>query len=346
MIINYATAQRGGSVKYVRQTKEGKHMNKSVAEIFQDEFHWMQREMKGLYPWVDKNRWEFLERITGGMCDHPFCHRHRANGRNLVSSLISSNMHYNPLFDIFQKAILRAEIRFISRFILQRSNEERLTGNLVSELDAAIFLAKPVFRQLSKDRYNSERDIDFFYYDLSRGGKVEKQTGADLGFVVVVDLPDHPFTVRSVVFQAKKCNSSATIDIEQLRKIQENTHNKSAYLFYDMNYRTLASPIVIDTSKLTSQAQKSEEKGTKSFTVKMDEILSRGVPLSLYMLHDVIEGGQGEEFSSFGSAFHRFQEMTNSNVYPEPFNGRLAIVSLGKPISITTNHDGGLDLSI
>jgi len=260
--------------------------------------------------------------------------------------LVSSQLQHNPLFDVFQKAILRAEIRFISRFILQRSNEERLTGNLVSELDAAIFLAKPIFRQLARERYHRERDFDFFYYDLSRGGKVEKQTGADLGFVIVVDLPDHPFTVRSVVFQAKKCNSTATIDINQLRKIQETTNNKSAYLFYDMDFRSLASPIVIDTSKLTSQAEESEKKEQKSFTLKMDEILNRGVPLSLYLLYDVIEGGQGVECSSFDSAFHRFQEMANSNLSPEPFNGRLAIVSLGKPISIATNLDGGLDISI
>lgn len=320
-------------------------MKESTSDIFRDEFHWMQREMKGLYPWVDKNRWEFIERITGGLCDHPFCHRHRGNGRNLISSLISSQLQQNPLFDIFQKAILRAEIRFISRFILQRSNEERLTGNLVSELDAAIFLAKPIFRKLSQERYDAERDIDFFYYDLSRGGKVEKQTGADLGFVVVVDLPDYPFMVRSVVFQAKKCDSTASIDIKQLRKIQETTGNKSAYLFYDMDFRSLASPIVIDTSKLSSKADESEKIGNKSFTIQKDEILNRGVPLSLYMLHDVIEGAQGLEFSSFKSAFRRFEEMTNSNA-PEPFNGRLAIVSVGKPISISANLDGGLDLSI
>jgi hypothetical protein len=321
-------------------------MKESVDDIFQDEFHWMQREMKGLYPWVNKRHWEFIERITGGMCDCPFCHRHRGTERNLISSLISSCLHYNPLFDIFQKAILRAEIRFISRFILQRSNEERLTGNLVSEIDAAIFLAKPIFRQFARNRYHRERDIDFFYYDLSRGGKIEKQTGADLGFIVVVDLPEHPFKVRSVVLQAKKCNSSATIEIKQLRKIQETTKNKSAYLFYDMNFRTLASPIVIDTFKLTSQVEDLEKKRTKSFSLKMDEILNRGVPLSLYILQDVIEGERGEESSSFDIAFHRFQEMTNSNVSPEPFNGRLAIVSLGKPISIAMNRDGGLDISI
>ncbi|MFH2074198.1 MAG: hypothetical protein ABIJ57_02450, partial [Pseudomonadota bacterium] len=193
-------------------------MEKSAADIFQDEFHWMQREMKGLYPWFAKNRWEFIERMTGGMCDHPFCHQHRGNGRNLISLIVSSQVQYNPLLDILQKAILRAEIRFISRFILQRSNEERLTGNLVSELDAAIFLAKPIFRQIAKERYHSEQDFDFFYYDLSKGGKVEKQTGADLGFIVIIDLPDHPFTVRSVVFQAKKCNSTVAIDIDQLHK--------------------------------------------------------------------------------------------------------------------------------
>lgn len=148
-----------------------------MMEPFRSEFNWMQREVKGLYPWVDKNHWEFLRRIGDCCCDGPWCHGHRDNGRNLIGRLLSAQVQENPLLDLFQKALVRAEIRFISRYILQRSNEERLTGNLVSELDAAVFLAQPDFRQLSKDRYQVEKEIDFFYYDLSRGGKVEKQTG-------------------------------------------------------------------------------------------------------------------------------------------------------------------------
>ena len=42
-------------------------------------------------------------------------------------------------------------------------------------------------------------EVDFFYFDLSRGGKVEKDTGADLGFIIVIDLPDYPFTVKKRV---------------------------------------------------------------------------------------------------------------------------------------------------
>jgi hypothetical protein len=139
-------------------------MTASAIEVFLSEFNWMQRELKGLYPWVNKNRWEFMRRIAECCCDGPWCHGRRDNGRGLISHMLSSEIQENPLLDIFQKAIVRAEIRFVSRYILQRSNEERLTGNLVSKLDAAVFLAKPAFRQAAQERYQADKEIDFFYY--------------------------------------------------------------------------------------------------------------------------------------------------------------------------------------
>lgn len=321
-------------------------MNMTMMEPFRNDFNWMQREVKGLYPWVDKNHWEFLRRIGDCCCDGPWCHGHRENGRSFIGRLLSAQVQENPLLDVFQKALVRAEIRFISRYILQRSNEERLTGNLVSELDAAVFLAQPDFRQLSKDRYQVEKEIDFFYYDLSRGGKVEKHTGADLGFVVVVDLPDYPFTVRGLIIQAKKANPSATVNVRQFRTMQDAADNSSAYLFYDMNFRSLASPIVVESSKLTSKADEADKKGTNSFTLSIDDIFSSGVPLSLYILHDIIVQGHGQKHTSFESAFDCFRQMRGNQDDPESFNGRLAIASIGKRISYSGNLDGGLNLTL
>jgi len=317
-----------------------------MIQQYRSEFNWMQRELKGLYPWVTKNHWEFLTRIAECYCDGPWCHGRRDNGRGLIGHLLSSQVQENPLLDIFQKAIVRAEIRFISRYILQRSNEERLTGNLVSELDAAVFLAKPAFREVAQDRYQMDKEIDFFYYDLSRGGKVEKQTGADLGFILVVDLPDHPFTVRSIVLQAKKCDPQAKIDISQLRTLQDVSGDSAAYLFYDMNYRSLASPIVMAAKSMSSKADESEKEGNKTFSLQLDTILNSGIPLSLYLLSDVIGQGVGTSYTSFSDAFSTFTSMGPSPNVTDGFNGRVGIVSIGKPISLSAEPDGGLHVSI
>ena len=325
---------------------EGDDVKATMIEPFRSEFNWMQREVKGLYPWVDKNYWEFLRRIGDCYCDGPFCRHHRDNGRSVIGRLLSSQVQENPLLDIFQKALVRAEIRFISRFILQRSNEERLTGNLVSELDAAVFLARPVFREVSRERYQTEKEIDFFYYDLSRGGKVEKQTGADLGFILVVDLPDHPFTARAIVLQAKKCDTRATVDIPQLRTLREVFGEGAAYLFYDMNFRSLASPIVMTVEEVASKAEEPEKKGSRTLSLQLEDILDSGVPLSLYLLSDVIGKGAGTSYSSFADAFRGFTNMGPGPNVPYGFNGRLGIVSIGKPITLTAEPEGGLHVSI
>lgn len=321
-------------------------MSTQMIEAFRSEFNWMQRELKGLYPWVNENHWEFMRRIAECSCDGPRCHGRRDNGRGLIGHMLTSQIQENPLLDIFQKAIVRAEIRFVSRYILQRSNEERLTGNLVSELDAAVFLAKPAFRQAAQTRYQADKEIDFFYYDLSRGGSVEKQTGADLGFILVVDLPDHPFTVRSVVLQAKKVESRATIDIPQLRTLDKVSGDGAAFLFYDMNYRSLASPIVIRSKSLTSKADETEKKGNRTFSLQLEDILNSGIPLSLYLLWDVLGQGVGTSYTSFADAFGAFTSGGPSPNTPDGFNGRVGIVSLGKPISLTPEIEGGLHVSI
>lgn len=321
-------------------------MTQFACDAFREEFNWMQRQSKGFYPWLERNRWEILRRITNCCCDGPWCHGPRENGRSAIAHFLSTQIHENPLIDLFQKALVRAEIRFVSRYIPQRSNEERLTGNLVSELDAAVFLARSKFRAISKDRYNTEKDIDFFYYDLSRGGKVEKQTGADLALVIVVDLPDHPLTVRSLIMQAKKIDPHASVNIPQFRTIQKTAENSSQYLFYDMNWNSLASPIVFESSAMGRKADESEKKGHKSFSLTLDEILSNGIPLSLYIPHDVIDLGKGQQHRSFRDAFECVRQMPWNQGDDTGFNGRLAIASIGKPISHEINSDGGIDLNV
>ncbi|MBM3334641.1 hypothetical protein FJY63_08265 [Candidatus Sumerlaeota bacterium] len=321
-------------------------MKEDIAHVFRDEFNWVQRQAKGLYPWVSRQPCRLIKRIHGSLCDHPFCRRSRDDAHTLISGLLSSQVLQNPVLDIFLKALIRAEIRFISRFVLQRSNEERLTGNLVSELDAAVFLAKPVFKSVARERYGEEREIDFYYYDLSRGGKVEKQTGADLAFIVVVDLPDFPFVVRGVVLQAKKCDPSATINVRQLHTIQKMSQDAAAYLFYDMSFSSLSSPMVVAISRFQSKVEEAEKYTKNSFSVQMENILDLGVPLSLFLLEDVIHKGMGTTYSSFESAFGCFLNLAIQQDFPDGFNGRVAIASVGRRISLIPGPEGGVHVEV
>ncbi len=312
-------------------------MSKSVSDIFKDDFNWMQRERKGLYPWVAHNYWQAFRYINYEFCDFHCFHRDRISDNKLISLLLNHQFLENQLFDILQKAIMRAELRLLERYIPQKSNEERLTGHLVSEIDSALFLIKPFIKNTSLKLYNEKKEIDFFYYDLSKGGKVENRTGADLGFIIVVDLPDFPYTVQSVVLQAKKSRPDGRIqiDIKQLNKIRSITNN-AAYLFYDMDLERLSSPMIIGTHLWENKLKEAEEKGENSFSIDMGEILTDGIPLSLYILDKVIERRKTDNFNSLGVALSSFREATNEML----FDGPLAIVSLGKPISYSFNTDG------
>jgi hypothetical protein len=245
---------------------------------------------------------------------------------------------------------MRAEIRFISRYIPQRSNEERLTGNLVSEIDNSIFLIKEEFKELSKMHYGEAKEIDFFYSDMSKGGKVEKDTGADLGFILVIDLPDYPFTVTSLILQAKKINHKSQIDKAQFKTLMSIDEKNCAYLFYDTDFRTLTSPIVltIDDHDFKQKYMKSEEGKTDSFYMEYKDICD-GHPLSLFIILSLLNNEYGKKHSSMDSAMSFFRDLLYKENRKQnflDFNGRVGIVSLGKKIQYNINDDGGLNISI
>ena len=147
-----------------------------MIEQFKKDFWALARDSKGYYSWAESQRWSLyraMSRRTGQcrMCDEPH------EGRELVQSLLDDGLGLHPLLDIAFEAYARAESRLCLRFAPQQSNEERLTGHLISELEAAIHLAVPTFSNASIKRYGDEKPIDFAYSDLSRGGRLEKLTG-------------------------------------------------------------------------------------------------------------------------------------------------------------------------
>ncbi|MBM4241882.1 MAG: hypothetical protein FJ150_09530 [Euryarchaeota archaeon] len=320
-----------------------------MIQKFQDEFFWMMRELKGYYPWVNGDAYRLRKILYNRhhrMC--PECYD--SNTRDLVRLLTNEVIYENELIDMFFKALMRAEIRFISRYIPQRSNEERLTGNLVSEIDNSIYLVKDEFKELSMKRYREAREIDFFYTDMSKGGKVEKDTGADLGFILLIDLPDYPVTVKSLILQAKKINHTTQIDKAQYRTLKNINDTNCAYLFYDMDFRTLTSPMVltIDDYDFKNKFEKSEESKTDSFSIEFTDVCD-GNPLSLFIILCLLNNEYGKKHNSMTDAMSFFSDLLykeNRKQNYLDFNGRVGLVSVGKKIQYNINNDGGLNISV
>ncbi len=319
-----------------------------MTEKFRNDFNWMLRESKGYFPWLnyDSHR---IHRYLFTSHHHKCPHCYERNHREIIKMITEQEVCENSLLDLFYKALIRSEIRFISRYVPQRSNEERLTGNLVSEIDSAIYLIKDEFNSISKQLYSESKEIDFLYYDLSKGGKVEKQSGANLGFLLIIDLPDYPKIIKSIVLQAKKISGSAHIDRIQYETLKKNDDNNCAYLFYDMNYSSLTSPIVlgIDDYYFKQKYEQSIQNNSKSFSIDYKEIRN-GLPLSLFFAFQLIEESVGKIHRSVEDALEYFQGLTRekTSVDMQPFNGRVGIASLGKSINYGFRNNEVFEITV
>jgi hypothetical protein len=298
-----------------------------MLEQYNDEYNWMLKNKTGYHPWAELHQSVFADFIHCMAACNPSL-MPPVTPFEITQRVVRFPIQSHPLLDIFFKSLIRAEIRLISRYIPQRSNEERLTGHFVSEIDNSVNMLKDTFLKLSKSLYGEEKMIDFFYMDLSKGGKIEKTSGADLGFILVVDLPDFPFLVKSILFQAKKINGNGTarIDKNQLDTMKSHGQSDSAYLFYDMNLNELSSPIV-DTTK--SEIFNNESGNT--FSIKRKDILENGTPFSLFVM-DILRGDEfGIKHEDFDTAYKVLIE-TMKEI------GKLGVVSLGKPIKFSLLH--------
>jgi hypothetical protein len=296
---------------------------KIMLEQFSDDFNWMLRNKAGYCPWVEKNEMQF----SNCFFYKELCYQ-LLTPLETTQRLVRLPFQSNPLLDIFFKSLIRAEIRLISRYVPQRSNEERLTGHFVSEIDNSVHVIKDVFSDQSKLLYNEEKMIDFFYMDLSKGGKIEKTSGADLGFILVVDLPDYPFLVKSIIFQAKKINgSSVQIDRTQFNTLKGHHGLKAAYLFYDMNLQRQTSPLVNLTETMTEDL-----KGTAESPSLEYKNIVKGKPFSLFVIDMIRDENIGKLYKNFDKACDDLYKTTGTVQ-------NLGIVSLGRSIKFLVDEE-------
>lgn len=306
---------------------------------FKDD-HWLiSRENRGYYAWAQRDSHRFYRHTRRHHRQCPCCDGD-GDSRSLVSELFETGLGLHPMLDMAFAAIARAEIRFSMRFVPQRSHEERLTGSLVSEVEAAIHLASGPFREQARERYHDERTIDFIYYDLSQGGRIEKHTGADLGLILHIDLPDVPRLVRFATFQAKKLDGTAELDKAQFTNLRSAFPKASAYLFYDTDFKTLAPPLVVDAAQFEQASNK--DSSTRTFSVSSSTVFD-GLPLSLWLFSRLAREEAGEAAADFTSAMRCF---TRRDSLREFMGGRLAVLSVGRSLRLTRDIEAGLRIEI
>ncbi len=299
-------------------------------EHFRSDFWALAREQKGYYSWAQRNAWRLL-RAIGGSRRHCPC-MHDLDPQQLVDQLFGEGLGGNPLIDCVFEGLARAESRFALRFVPQRSHEERLTGALLSEMEAGLFLVREAFQSLSLQRYGKTLEVDFLHYDLSRGGKLEKETGGDLAVILSFDLPDMPRQIRYAAIQAKKLDKSASIPKKQYKTLSSSFGDAAAYLFYDMSSDTGLPPMVVSASAIKPQVD--ADPNTASCTISQKDI-EDGLPLSLWLLTKVAKGEVGISARSFQEAMNIFSDGMLHQ-------GRMAVLSIGRPITLQTNNDIGL----
>ena len=275
---------------------------------FEKDINSMLKDNIGLCPYFRKNTHRFFERYWD--MDY-FFHRHfhpkyfhrflSKNGLSHLRNLLNDETAFeNPLFHLLFKAFVYAEIKFINNYIPQNSHEERLTGHLISELANSLNIINETFRQKAFELYSSEVDLAFHYADLSSNNK-EKFTGADLGFIFHINLPDYQEKVNVAIIQSKKFNQSAAIDLKQIETLKKFAEESGYYCFYDMNQQERTSPLIQRANAITSILGDDQNIMTKS--LKRNDITERydgGVPLSVFLIFDMLNP-DNENIKSFSN---------------------------------------------
>ena len=255
------------------------------------ELNSMLRNKYGLSQYFGNGKRRFYERYWD-YSFHPHFHPKRlrqfmsTHGMSFLRNLIKDERSFDiPILHPLFKSFVFSELKFIRNYIPQNSHEERLTGHIISEIYSSLRIIQNDFNKKSLEYYDTELSIDFHYADLSSNNR-EKKTGADLGIVFHINLPDYEEKVNVAILQAKKFDKRASIDINQLDTLNKYAQNSAFYLFYDMNTSEQNAPIVkkADTIRMLLGDELQNQK-TKS--IDRSEIIDGydSVPLSIGNLY-------------------------------------------------------------
>ena len=249
--------------------------------------------------------------------------------------LNESAMYPSPLYQLLFKSFVAAEGKFIKNYIPQNSHEERLTGHLVSELENGLFILHDFFEETAVSIYGKPVPLNFYYADLSSNSQ-EKHTGADLGIIFYVNLPDLPKHIRIAAIQAKKVGpSSAVIDAEQLDTISKAYGDEAYYMFYDMSDRM--SPMMRKAQYI--KEDQGDATGGKTFSYGRNQI-NQGTPLSIFLVFEMLLAAKKEN-NTFKNILDAKYKLLNPTYELRRYDGKEARPS--KVLAVSIGAFGGND---
>jgi hypothetical protein len=155
---------------------------------------------------------------AGLIHDPEFWHfygRHSPGARSrFFKDVLTTPRVYDPqcIWALFW-SMAKAEHEFLFRYLPFWSNEERLTGHLISQIMERISEFGGAWRTLAA---NETSELEFWYADTATSRR-ESVTGADLGLVVHGKYGNQREFIKVIRVQAKKVASSgsAVIDLDQ-----------------------------------------------------------------------------------------------------------------------------------
>jgi hypothetical protein len=252
--------------------------------------------------------------IPTRMCPR-FCFDDSRHGLPLLREMLTKpDSLESPLFQLLFRSLVYGEYRFVKTFVPQNSNEERLTGHLISELSGALAVAEAAFESQSEEIYGEKARLEFHYADMS-SDSMEAVTGADFALVMHLNLPDRPESARVAICQAKKLyknGQSLAVDGPQLDHLIGWAEEGAFYCFYDMDPNSLWAPTVMPAREVKNRVEQKAAKQKERGRVGDEEnpLAHKGllthyesVPMSVFLLFDMLIAQRaGKRFDNIWSA--------------------------------------------
>jgi len=253
----------------------------------------------------------------------------------ILEHLVKNQIKVNdPLYFYIFLAFLNAEILFVKNYIPQNSNEERLTGHLISEIANSLNIVKGEFIKKSYEVYKCSLDLEFCYSDLSTNN-AERVNGSDFGFIFHINLPNQPERVKAIIIQAKRLDKKTVIDLNQMRNLNLYAKDLAFYCFYDLNSIERLPPLILSQNMLKNYINKEEDINQLSYSIKREIITkyNHSLPLSLFIPYFL--------FKYSDTSLRLFKTVWEAKNYLESDNRnhsltRVLSVSLG---GLTKNQD-------
>ncbi|TWB45844.1 hypothetical protein [Nitrospirillum pindoramense] len=186
-------------------------------------------------------------------------------------------------------SIIIAQQRFVDMFCGIGSNEERLTGHLISEIFYSFDMVKDRFCREIRSRVKDIDSLEFktasivakhiqekfgwMYADIACKRK-EAETGSDFGLVFVRTDESGQIYYTPVRFQAKKANSNGKCNInknsQESRQLSDLQKSKCGYYIYYYASMDGCRPIIPMVQSAEDARQQNECKSNDTFTKSLD----------------------------------------------------------------------------